>query len=112
MYFSFEPGDGSSYRVLFGRTPGRGLVPFYTVFGIAEGSSEAGCWYAFDTDHVSFDTFTQHLFAYTAFSPELALTAWRLWLAVTGQADDAGAAAQLASWRDDWRRQLPTAALG
>lgn len=35
---TFEPGDGNSYRVLFGRLPSpTPLIPFYTVFGLAEG---------------------------------------------------------------------------
>lgn len=112
--FTFEPGDGVSYRVLFGRLPGRPpFLPFYTVFGIAEGSSEPGAWYAFDTDQVSEGTFQAHLYGQSGITDvRVYWTAWRLWLALTGQADDDYAAGQLPDWRDDWRRQIPTAALG
>lgn len=107
--FTFEPGDGVSYRVLFGRLPGRGLVPFYAIFGIAEGNSEPGVWYAFDTDRVSEETFSRYI-AYSLNSATYCV-AWRLWLALTGQEDDDNAA-ELCDWREDWRRQLPTAAMG
>lgn len=107
--FTFEPGDGYSYLVLFGRMPGRGLVPFYTVFGIAEGSSDPGVWYGFDTDQVSEATFYNYLHTANMQTYE---TSWRLWLALTGQADDSDAASRLPAWRPDWRAQLPTAAMG
>lgn len=114
VLFPFEPGDGYSYRVLFDRvaapTP---FIPYYTVFGIAVGSSDSGVWYAFDTDQVSSAVFYDHLFSANAsVSWDEKMTAWRLWLALTGQADDTQAQAQLPPWRADWRQQLPTAALG
>ncbi len=111
--FMFQPGDGFSYRVLFGRMPSTTpLIPYYTVFGIAEGSSEPGLWYAFDTDMVSEDTFYRHINPWATLSPQAYRTAWRLWLALTGQADDAHVAQRLPAWRADWRRQLPAGALG
>jgi hypothetical protein len=84
--FAFEPGDGTSYRVLFGRlaspTP---LIPFYTVFGFAEGQ-DALITVVFSAPQVSFD----------------ALVGIPLdWMADT-----------IGDWRDDWRAQLPMAALG
>jgi hypothetical protein len=106
--FTFEPGDGFSYRVLFGRMPGRGLVPHYTVFGIAEGSSDPGMWYAFDTDRVDEDIFYNHINPWATLSKQTFWIAWRLWLALNGQEDDVHAAGHLDDWRDDWRQQLPT----
>lgn len=110
--FTFEPGTGDSYRVIFGRAPGRGLVPFYIVFGIAEGSDEPGAWYAFDTEQVSEETFRRHLDMFATLHSEAYWTAWRLWQALTGQADDGQAERRLPLWREDWRAQLPAAALG
>lgn len=111
MYlFTFEPGDSMSYRVLFGRLPGRGLVPYYTVFGLAVGSAAPGAWYPFDTDRVSEETFARHI-AELMESAYAYCVAWRLWLALTGQEDDNNAA-ELCDWREDWRQQLPSAAIG
>ena len=111
--FVFEPGDGVSYRVLFGRlassTP---LIPFYVVFGIAEGSAEPGVWYAFDTEQIGERTFRRHTDLFATLRTDAYWTAWRLWLALTGQADDPDAAARLPDWRDDWRKQIPPAAMG
>lgn len=110
--FPFEPGDSVSYRILFGRMPGQGLVPFFTVFGIAEGSSEPGVWYAFDTDRVSEAAFRRHIDLFATLHSSTYWTAWRVWLALTGQPDDANAASHLPDWKADWRRQLPAAAMG
>ena len=110
--FTFEPGDSMSYRVIFGRLPGRGLVPFYTVFGIAEGAIEPGTWYAFDSVRVSEETFRRRIDLFVTCRSGTYWTAWRLWRALTGQADDLDAAARLPEWREDWRRQLPPAAMG
>jgi len=112
MYtFFFEPGDGCSYRVIFGRIDAvapRALVPGYTVFGIAEGYAEPGAWYAFDANprHISDETFHRHIYNGTIIA-QTYWTAWRLWLALTGQGDDAMAARELPEWRADWREQLP-----
>ncbi|MBK8211823.1 MAG: hypothetical protein IPK78_19650 [Rhodospirillales bacterium] len=109
--FTFEPGDGLSYRVLFGRLPSATqLIPYYTVFGIAEGSGDVGAWYAFDTDRMSEETFSRYI-APALRNAYVYCVAWRLWLALTGQADDDNAA-EICEWRDDWRRQLPAGAMG
>lgn len=105
--FTFESGDGLSYRVLFARLSGGSLAPSYTVFGIAEGSSDPGMWYAFNTERVSEEMFYNHINLRATLRRSTFLTAWRLWLALTGQVDDERAAAQLPPWRIDWRQQLP-----
>src|SRR5262245_44685655 len=92
---TFEPGDGTSYRILFGRLPGRGLVPHYTIFGIAEGSSEPGAWYAFDHETASEDIFYNHVNAFVTMHQTTFRTAWRAWLFLTGQDDDDYAAGRL-----------------
>ena len=103
---TFQPGDGRSYRVLFGRLPGHGFVPYFLVFGIAEGSSDPGVWYAFDSESVREEIFLQHLFAHSATSDEFSALAWRVWRALTSQTDDAHARRILPPWRADWRQQL------
>jgi hypothetical protein len=103
---TFEPGDGISYRILFGRLPGHGLVPHYTVFGVAEGSNDPGAWYAFDHEQVSEDVFYDHINPFATLERSTYLTAWRAWLALTGQADDDHAATRLPPWRPTWREQL------
>jgi len=111
VLFTFEPGDGNSYRVIFGRMPGRGLVPYYTVIGIAEGSGEPGAWYAFDYEDINEETFRRHVDMFATLHSEAYWTAWRLWLALTHQADDPHAAARLPAWKPDWRAQLPPSEL-
>lgn len=103
MYFPFEPGDGSSYRVMFARSPGRGFVREYLIFGIAEGDSDPGCWFAFNTPRVGYESFAAHLFAQTATSEDLVLAAWMVWRALIG----AAVSEVPFGWRADWRRQLP-----
>ena len=110
--FTFEPGDGYSYKVIFGRMPGRGLIPFYTVFGLAQGATDPGVWYAFDTDQVSEEIFTQHLFAHIATSDEYCALAWCLWQELTGQTTDMAGGWPWLGWRPDWRRQLPVMTMG
>ncbi len=111
--FTFEPGDGFSYRVLFGRMPSATpLIPYYTIFGIAEGGGEPGMWYTFDTERISEGMFYQSINPWATLNYRTYRTAWRLWLALTGQADDLLVAARLPAWRDDWRRQLPAGAMG
>ena len=111
VFFTFEPGDGVKYHVVFGRVPSPAPpIPSYTVFGIAEDGMSAGDWYAFETDQVSFDVFSEHLCSnHELVYWRLWLAAWRLWLALTGQPDDEEAAVrhELRPWREDWRQQLP-----
>jgi hypothetical protein len=111
----FEPGDGTSYRILFGRLPSQSPFPgptagagfpHYTVFGIAEGSSEPGAWYAFDNERVTEDIFYDHINPFATLERTTYLTGWRAWLALTGQADDDQAAARLPEWKPMWREQL------
>ena len=117
MYlFRFEPGDGFSYRILFGRLPsGSALIPFYTLFGFAQGD-DALISYPFDTLSVSFDTFARHMqtacpTASWGASDILLYTAWRVYAALVGR-DEEDAEDHLPDWRSDWRRLLPAAALG
>lgn len=107
--FTFEPGDGRSYRVLYGRVARCDASAVRIVFGIAEGRGEPGMWCDFDTEQVSEETFYNCINVWATLNAQSYRTAWRLWLALTGQADDAQAAARLFHWRADWRAQLPHA---
>lgn len=114
-FFTFEPGDGCSYRIIFDQVPGRTpFVPFYFVIGIAEGSSEPGSWYAFDAENVSYETFCRRLDSFAGrhlFEAATIATAYRVFLALLGRPDSEDAAADCPDWRDDWRRQLPPGGL-
>ena len=104
---SFEPGDGRRYRILFGRLPSQSpFFPRYTVFGIAESSSEPGAWYAFDNERVTEDIFYDHINPFAMLERSTYLTAWRAWLCLTGQADYEYAVARLPEWKSNWREQL------
>lgn len=112
--FTFEPGDGYSYRVLFGRLPSQTpLIPFYTVFGFGE-FGDALITVVFDTDQIDYDTFyvRWHTAMFTnaiATPGYLCDAAWALFAALTRSRNSAN---DPLGWRDDWRRQIPPAALG
>jgi hypothetical protein len=104
--FRFEPGDGTSYRVLFGRLPGPNrFVPQYTLFGFGVGDAPLVC-FPFDAPHVSFDTFARHL-PLLVDDPEereaATWTAYHVYEALIGEVH----VAPPDSWRVDWREQLP-----
>lgn len=109
--FTFEPGDGLSYRVLFGRLPSQQpLFAAYTVFGVAE-FGDALITVVFTTDQISEDTFFRHwrTATHTNRMSDLAdfdLLAWTLFSALVG------APANTPPGWDDWRLQLPAGALG
>lgn len=110
--FTFEPGDGLSYRALFGRLPsGSPLFSHYTVFGVAE-FGDALITVVFTTDQISEDTFMRQWWTatYTNRMSEdgyIERLAWTLFAALVGAPVTAPA-----GWRADWRRQLPAGALG
>jgi hypothetical protein len=107
--FTFEPGDGVSYRVLFGRLPSASpFIPHYLIFGFGE-QGDALITIVFDTEHVSSDTFDRR-WATARHSDTvqtaayLADAAWCLFCALTGPAP-----AGLQGWRADWAERLPPA---
>jgi hypothetical protein len=112
--FQFSPGDGTSYRFLFGHLPAdTPYIEAYTLFGYAEGD-DALIVYPFDTSRVTLDTFARKLG--TARHTQLAgdadvvlYTAWRVYAALTGT-DEEDAAAYLPVWSHDWRLELFEAA--
>jgi hypothetical protein len=114
--FRFEPGDGTSYRILFGRLPApTPLIPFYTLFGFAEGY-DALIVYPFDTERVSYETFERHIDSATHRSTvnepdQLIWRAYQVYKALVGIRGE-GVMGAVPGWRDDWRDLLPTAALG
>lgn len=113
VLFPFEPGDGVSYRVLFGRVQsGTPLIPFYVVFGLGE-AGDALVTLVLDTEVLSFERFCARwetvAFLQAEHGPTYMLDlAWVLFCALTGRAQDRS----LPGWREDWRQQLPAAAMG
>lgn len=105
--FTFEPGDGTCYQVLFGHLPGQDAKGSAIVFGIAPGRSDPGLWCVFHTVQVDLATFHDQLNPWGTLQRQTFSTAWRLWLALTGQADDPERTKRLPAWRTDWRDQLP-----
>lgn len=111
----FEPGDGTSYRVLFGRLPPtNALFAGYIVFGMAEGS-DALITLAFtgDGDQISADSFAQHWHTATFTNAwgdpgYIERTTYTVIAALVGLPgiEPPGA------WAADWRTRLPVAALG
>lgn len=115
--FTFEPGNGLSYRILFGRLPSPvpHLFSHYTIFGVAVGGSDPGPWYAFNTDLVDYGTFARHLMsdgARTMLDSETLDTAWAVWRVLTGAFMANEPTAATLGWRADWRDQIPLAARG
>lgn len=115
--FTFEPGDGTSYRVLFGRLPAATpRIPHYLVFGFGE-FGDALITLVFDTDRISYDAFIRRwqTARHTSTVNEAAylrLAAWVVFAALSGQSYVLPPKLWLCGWRDDWRARLPVAALG
>lgn len=111
ILFTFEPGDGLSYRILFGRMRCESMViPYYMLFGIAIGPVDPGAWFAFHRPNPTFDIFARHLAGQsqpTMIDDQTLLTAWRVYRACMGLDDDHWSAAQLPAWRADWTAQIP-----
>lgn len=110
--FDLEPGDGVSYRVLFG-----GLPPVYhpqwacIVFGFAEGR-DALITVIFDIDDINNETFGRRwrtaTQAQTVSSADyLEEAAYTVFSALLGRAEQ-----QPPEWCCNWCEQLPTATLG
>ncbi|HNP70386.1 MAG TPA: hypothetical protein PKK15_04735 [Kouleothrix sp.] len=113
--FVFEPGDGVSYRVLFGRLVAPApMVAFYTIFGFAE-YGDALITVVFDTEQISHSVFikrwktAEHVNT-VGDSRYIRDAAWKTLNALVG--DKSGDIAADLGWRSDWRKQLPTAAMG
>lgn len=110
--FDFSPGDGTSYRVLFGRLPpAHWMHHTCLVFGLAEGR-DALVTLIFDTDGISAELFGRHwstaAHTQTVNTPAyLEDAAYAVFAALVGRT-----VPNIAGWRSDWREHLPTAALG
>lgn len=113
--WTFEPGDGTSERVLFARLPPTNpLFSGYILFGLAEGT-DAMITLVFtgDGDLISDDMFGQHwrTATFTAAWGDrdyIERTAYTVFAALVGLADIEPPGA----WAADWRDRLPVAALG
>ncbi len=106
-FFEFSPGDGILYRLLFAEIPAQGPAHIpYTYIAIAEGYAEPLLGYPFDNRRISFDTFTRHI---PHPQEHVQLTAYRVWLVLTGTGERAEALDDplFDTWHADWRDQLP-----
>ena len=113
--FDLEPGDGTTYRVLFGRLPPTSaLFSSYVLFGLAEGT-DAMITVAFTGtgELISADIFARHWQTATFTSAWGGLdyierTAYTVFGALIGLPgiEPPG------DWAADWRDRLPTAVLG
>lgn len=112
--FDLSPGDGTSYRVLFGRLPPTNrLFSSYVVFGLAEGT-DAMITVAFTGtgELISFDIFSQHWRTAKFMNAwgdldYIERTAYTVFAALVGLpgVEPPG------DWAVDWRKRLPSAAL-
>lgn len=111
--FTLEPGDGTSYRVLFGRLPpGSGQVAF-VLFGLAEGSDALITLVIPGTDSLSRERFGAHWRTARFTQPlgdadYLEDTAYCVFAALVGIPD----VPPPGDWDPAWREQIPVAALG
>lgn len=113
--FDLSPGDGTTYRVLFGRLlPTSALFSSYVVFGLAEGADALITMIFTGTGElISFDIFSNHWRTATFTSAWGSLdyierTAYTVFAVFVGLLD-----IELPTeWAADWRARLPLAALG
>lgn len=111
IIFPFEPGDGVSYQVLFGRveSPVPHLFPYYTVFGFGE-AGDALITLTLNSEYVGAEAFfarwasARHTRALGAES-YLAEAAFAVFCALTGPAP-----AGLVDWAPDWAARIPARA--
>ena len=110
--FDFEPEDGVSYRVMFGRMPPvHWLQQACIVFGFAEGR-DALITVIFDTDSINDETFGRHWQTATHAqtvnnTAYLERSAYAVFCALVGYESY-----QIVGWKQNWREELPVAALG
>lgn len=113
--FDLSPGDGTTYRVLFGRLPPTSaFFSSYVLFGLAEGT-DAIITLAFTGtgELISFDIFSNHWRTATFTSSwggidYIERTAYTVFAALIGLPD----VEPPGNWAEDWRERLPLAALG
>jgi len=104
--FEFQPGDGTSYTILFGRLPAASpLIAHCTVFGFRDDYTLPLLTYPFDNEWISFDTFASRL-GQPDVNPITLKTAWRMWCELVDSPSE-GVADELLEWQPDWREQLP-----
>ena len=109
LLFSFEPGDGTSYWVLFGQQ--QETWGAYTIFGFGEHNSPFIVFPLQGISHISFATFTRLLrfdissSLYLGDVEYIEQAAWAVFCVLVGQQADLGEI--VAQWRPDWRAQLP-----
>ena len=111
--FDFEPGNGTCYRVQFGRLPPLHWTQrMCLVFGMAEGY-DALITIVLDTDSLSEEAFSrrwrsaQHTSTVSG-TEYLEDTAYSVFAGLIGRLG----VVEPHGWRSDWRDQLPKAILG
>lgn len=112
--FTFEPGDGISYKVLFGRLPSETpLIPHYLIFGFGE-AGDALIMVYFDTEQIDYDTFArrwqtaQHTNAMSG-PYYIEIAAYSIFAALTGNEEDSNPPV---NWPESWRQKLPAGLMG
>ena len=111
--FSFEPGDGTSYWVLFGRQ--QESWGSYTIFGFGEHSSPLTVFPFQGRAHIPFATFIRSMRfnqskpLYLGDSDYIEEAAWTVFCTLVGQHDERAELAE--QWAPDWRFQLPQSLL-
>ncbi|KAB8139740.1 hypothetical protein F8S13_26935 [Chloroflexia bacterium SDU3-3] len=111
--FTLEPGDGTSYRVLFGRLPPASGQAAFVLFGLAEGSDALITLVIPDTDRLSRERFGAHwqtarVTHALGDADDLEDTAYAVFAALVGIPD----VPPPGDWEPTWREQIPVAALG
>ena len=108
LLFSFEPGDGTSYWVLFGQQ--QEMWGAYTIFGFGEHNSPLTVFPLQGISHISFATFTRSLrfdissSLYLGDVEYIEQAAWAVFCVLVGQQDNLREIVD--QWRPDWQTQL------
>lgn len=113
LLFSFEPGDGTSYWVLFGQQ--QEVWGTYTIFGFGEHNSPLLAFPFQGVSNVSFATFTRTMrftngkSLYVGDADYIEEAAWTVFCALVGQRDEGTGCTE--QWSPNWHAQLPQALL-
>ncbi len=104
VVFDFEPGDGTVYTFVFGRTKGAKSSVNYTVFGFRDDERKPLTVFPFEHEDIDIATFTECL-RMSEWKPTTIHAAWRVYSALVGL-PDAPLPQGCPAWRPDWRKHL------